>query len=97
MENYGFIRCAIANVSSGLASPKKFRQHFNSFLEQIEGKNVQIALFPELCVTGYTCQDLFLNQNLYDEVLETLESIRIASNRSNALFIVGPFKCKVTP
>ena len=35
----------------------------------------RVMTFPELCITGYTCQDLFLQRRLLDSAWETLLKI----------------------
>lgn len=58
-------------------------------LDQLKEAKVQVAVFPELCVTGYTCADLFFQDRLWDKTLEALEKIRQASRGSDLFFTVG--------
>ena len=59
----GFLRIAAATPDIRVADP-----HYNArqILAQIESAPADTALlvFPELCVTGYTCGDLFLQPSL---------------------------------
>ncbi len=48
-----------------------------------------VAVFPELCVTGYTCQDLFLQKLLLDGAVEALDKICRETESLSALFAVG--------
>jgi len=90
MSNNGFVRCMVANVGKGLANSTAFKTNFFSFIDDVTNKKkVQIAVFPELCVTGYTCQDLFFNQTLYDDAITTLKFIVSASKNYNTLLIIG--------
>ena len=41
-------------------------------LGEADGQKVDLLVFPELAVTGYTCQDLFFQDALYQGVLEAL-------------------------
>ncbi|MCM1377235.1 MAG: NAD(+) synthase [Clostridium sp.] len=52
-----------------------------------------ILLFPELCITGYTCGDLFTQQNLVDGAYAALERIREYSAESDAIIVVGSPLC----
>ena len=42
-------------------------QQIESLVATAEGKGVEIIVFPELSVTGYTCQDLFRQQLLLEQ------------------------------
>ena len=41
-------------------------------MEKADAQNVDILLFPELAVTGYTCGDLFMQDALHDAVPQTV-------------------------
>src|SRR5690606_28967192 len=60
-----------------------------TLLEQLNEKKISVAVFPELCVTGYTCGDLFLQDQLLKESDLALNKIRKASSGSNLFFAVG--------
>ncbi len=69
MQN-GFIKVAAAVPSVRVADCAYNTQQIESLIAQAEGKGVEVIVFPELCITGYTCQDLF-RQNLLIEQAET--------------------------
>ena len=52
-------------------------------------KNSNIVLFPELCITGYTMGDLFLNQTLYTNQLKTLQNILQATTKLDTIIVLG--------
>lgn len=55
-------------------------------------EDVRLLVFPELCISGYTCNDLFLQNILLEGCLEGLEQIRSASRTHDMLIVVGlPF------
>lgn len=58
-------------------------------LVALEKEGVEIALFPELCITGYTCGDLFHNSALLDAALAGLQKIVDATRSMNLHAIVG--------
>ncbi|MCX7909255.1 MAG: NAD(+) synthase [Ignavibacteria bacterium] len=58
-------------------------------LKELSEKNVQIVVFPELCLTGYTCGDLFYQTKLLDDVVAGLKFLVDKSLDFNLLFIVG--------
>lgn len=49
----------------------------------------QVILFPELCLTGYTCGDLFAQQILLDAALEGLQTIAQGTREEASLIVVG--------
>lgn len=48
-----------------------------------------IIVMPELCITGYTCGDLFLQQTLLDAALRGLDRIRIWTTTHHPVIVVG--------
>lgn len=76
MKNYGFIKCAIATIGNGqLANPKINTERINKLIDTAMARHVSILVLPELCITGYTCQDLFYNTDLLENSLESLKLI----------------------
>lgn len=69
MEN-GFIKVASAVPSVKVADCEYNVQQIENIIAQAEGKDVEVIVFPELSITGYTCQDLF-RQSLLLEQAET--------------------------
>lgn len=69
MEN-GFIKVASAVPSVRVADCEYNVQQIENIIAQAEGKGVEVIVFPELSITGYTCQDLF-RQSLLLEQAET--------------------------
>lgn len=58
-------------------------------MSDAEDNGAKVIVFPELCITGYTCQDLFLQPALLDKALNGLDRIIDASNGLDALVFVG--------
>ena len=58
-------------------------------LEEAYAKGAKIIVFPELCITGYTCGDLFLQQLLLEGALAGLSEIQTATRGKDALVAVG--------
>ena len=67
----------------------------NSITEQIfdaEGNGAKIVVFPELCITGYTCKDLFLQSSTVKRAENALVDILKKTKKLDILFAVGlPF------
>ncbi len=58
-------------------------------MHSLEEKRVEIAVYPELCITGYTCGDLFHNATLLKAAQCGLDKIASASRELNVHVIVG--------
>ena len=70
-----FIRVACAVPSLYLADPIRNAEHHCAMLKAADEKKTDVLVFPELSLTGYTCQDLFLQTTLYEGVLQGLEML----------------------
>ena len=70
-----FIRIACAVPAVKVGDVKKNVQDICAFMEKADGQNVDILLFPELCLTGYTCGDLFYLDTLHNAVEEGVAQI----------------------
>lgn len=64
MTTHGFLRVAAACPELRLADCTANADHMLHFLEQAEHHGVNLVVFPECGLTGYTCHDLFHNQTL---------------------------------
>lgn len=77
---YGIIKVATAVPTVKVADCVSNIKEIESLVVQAEGQGVEIIVFPELSVTGYTCQDLFRQQLLLDAtencVMQLLEFSR---------------------
>lgn len=78
LMNYGYVKVAAAVPRVKVADCKFNAREIEKEIIIAEGKGVQIIAFPELCVTGYTCGDLFAQQLLLEEAEMGL--IQIVSN-----------------
>ena len=57
--NYGYVKVAAAVPRIKVADCKFNAGQIEKEIIIADGKGVQIIVFPELCITGYTCGDLF--------------------------------------
>lgn len=58
-------------------------------IEDAKTKNIKFLVFPELCVTSYTCGDLFLTSSLLNKSVKGLESIVKYSLNTDMLIAIG--------
>lgn len=89
MVNYGFVKCAIATFNSGLSNPLDATEKIKDLIKHADSRNVKVLIFPELSMTGYTCQDLFGYSQLMDSTMECLKELVSFSASYDVLFVVG--------
>ena len=70
-----FIRIACAVPAVRVGDVKKNTQDICEYIAQADEKNADIVVFPEMALTGYTCQDLFFQDTLYEGVKQGLREI----------------------
>ena len=56
----GFIRVAATTPDIHVADPQYNSEQIIELMEQGSARGVKVMAFPELCLTAYTCSDLFL-------------------------------------
>ena len=88
MKNYGFVKCAIANFNGVLGDPLSNAQKITQQIEQAEKAGVNILVFPELSLTGYTCQDLFKTTHIMEKTILALNMVRKFSFGQKVLILV---------
>jgi NAD+ synthase (glutamine-hydrolysing) len=86
---HGFINVAaavprvkVADVDFNLSETKRL-------VEQADDRGVEIVCFPELGLTGYTCQDLFRSRMLLDKAKDALATLVKHSSNRDIISIVG--------
>lgn len=87
MNHYGYIKTACASFPLALANVKENCAQLLNTLNQIS-EDTRMVVFPELCLTGSTCNDLFWQQSLLKACLDGLNSI-LEANTSEALLLIG--------
>ena len=80
----GFFRVAACVPSVSVGDVAANTSSIISMIQTLERKSVELAVFPELCVTGYTCGDLFHNEALLDAASEAVQRIAAATSASAA-------------
>jgi NAD+ synthase (glutamine-hydrolysing) len=87
MNRYGFVRITAASLQVSVADPAANTSEILRVLGNVPDSD--IVLFPELCVTGYTCGDLFGQSALLIAVTEAVERIARATAGRRQLVVVG--------
>jgi NAD+ synthase (glutamine-hydrolysing) len=86
---YGFVKVAAAVPTVKVADVDYNVQQIESLLAQAEGKGVEVMVTPELCLTGYSCQDLFREQLLLDKAEEGIIQLLDFTRKLDTILIVG--------
>ena len=86
---HGFIKVAAAIPNVRVADCAFNTEQIKSLLMQAEQNGVEVVCFPELSITGYTCQDLFHSQQLLDDAEISLISLMDFTRNYDVVAIVG--------
>ncbi|HEX7037684.1 MAG TPA: NAD(+) synthase [Pseudomonadales bacterium] len=78
---HGYVRAAAVAPVLSLADPETNAERIAEHLRALAADGVSIALFPELCLTGYTCEDLFFDGALARRVRAALLSLAPATEQ----------------
>ena len=87
--NKGFIRVAAAIPELRVADCAFNLRRIADLLHKAEEEKVQIVCFPELSITGYTCADLFFQQQLLSDAEKALKDLQLITYKTTAVVIVG--------
>jgi NAD+ synthase (glutamine-hydrolysing) len=89
-DDMGFIRVAAISPALALSHPKANALEIITALEQAQTQDVAIAVFPEMAITGYTCNDLFHQKVLIQASLNALRQVQLFTEDGYAgLAVVG--------
>ncbi len=85
----GFIKCAAATPEVRVADCEYNGAQVMALIDKAYSEGVKIIVFPELCITAYTCQDLFFQTALINGALSALEKIIKHTEGLDMLITVG--------
>lgn len=86
---YGFLRTASVVPAVNVADCESNVEHIIKWIEAAYSKHVQVLVFPELCITGYTCGDLFNQELLLRSAMQGIEKIAEATQGKAMAVVVG--------
>lgn len=87
MNRYGFARVAACSPTVAVGDPEANKNNIYNLL--VGADDCDVVVFPELCITGYTCRDLFRQRALLVASEAAVLSLMLACPRTNQLVIVG--------
>ena len=85
----GFVKIAAATPDLRVADCAYNASEIVKLAKQAAAKGAHLVVFPELCLTGYTCGDLFLQRTLLDGALAALDTVCRETAALNAAVVVG--------
>ena len=83
---HGFVKVAAVTTDIKVADVAYNTEQILKKIDEVEAK---VIVFPELCITGYTCSDLFLQDVLLRDAKKALLQIAEATKEKDALVFVG--------
>lgn len=86
---HGFIKAAAVTPKIKVADPVYNAEQICRGIDEAVREKAKIIVFPELCLTGYTCEDLFLQELLLAGAGEELKKIVEYTKDKDALIFVG--------
>ncbi len=89
ISEFGFVRVCAASPKLIVGDPFYNVKEISSLLHQADKDEVQIMAFPELCISGYTCQDLFYQGLLQETCVAAFEWLLNETKGLSVLFVVG--------
>ncbi len=89
----GYVKVAAVTPKVQVADTEYNGQKIRTLMKETTEHGAKIVVFPELCITGYSCGDLFLQEKLLQEARKELFTIAKESSSYDGIFFVGlPFE-----
>ncbi len=85
----GYIRVGCASFEVQLTQVKENAKKIINYVHKASEDDVKILVFPELCLTGYSIDDLFFQRRVINEVYEQLDVIKNETEHLDLLFVIG--------
>ena len=86
---FDYVRISLAVPRLCVGSVKKNLEDILSKIEKAYTAGADYIVFPELCLTSYTCADLFFQSSLQNEVEEALEKSHRSPKKTTLLSLQG--------
>jgi len=86
---HGFARVAACTIPIATADPETNARAVIEQARECHEDGVALAVFPELCLSGYAVDDLFLQRTLLEAVETAIQAIVVASEELLPVLVVG--------
>ena len=91
----GFIKVAAGTPKIRVADCRYNAEQIFTMMREADKQGVKVLCLPELCLTGYTCGDLFLQDTLLCGAEEGLQTILESTRNLDMVTVLGlPVRCK---
>lgn len=89
MSRYGFYRVSVCSPVVSIGNPEKNAKEILKMTDAVP--HSPVVVFPELCVSGYTCGDLFRQHTLLEQIQRSVYDIKnTIPTRGQLVFIGAP-------
>jgi len=85
----GYIKAAAVTLDLKVADTKFNTGRICEKIKECGAQGAKIVVFPELCITGYSCGDLFLQELLLKHAMKGLKKIAKSTEGTDAIVFVG--------
>ena len=89
VTDYGLVRVAAVVPQVNVADVEGNTAHIIEAIDQAVKQGAHVVVLPELCVTGYTCGDLFANNLLLAAAEQAVDTLRYHYKDTPAMIVVG--------
>ena len=85
---HGFVKVAAVTPKIKVADTTYNGELIRRLMKKTAKAGAKVVVFPELCITGYTCSDLFLQEKLLTSAVDELVKIAESSQNIDGIFFV---------
>lgn len=89
MNHFGFVKVAAGIPLVRVGDPAHNATQLEALIREAAAQGAQVVVFPELCLTGYTCGDLFLKPFLAQAAERVLGALLRRTESLDVVFLVG--------
>jgi NAD+ synthase (glutamine-hydrolysing) len=89
LYNHDFVRIAVGVPSVRVADPAYNAENSIALIREAAERKAMLALFPELGLSAYSCDDLFQQRSLLDGCLDAIGSVVDATAKLSLIAVVG--------
>lgn len=89
MNHFGFVKVAAGIPLVRVGDPAHNAAQLEALIREAAAQGAQVVAFPELCLTGYTCGDLFLKPFLAQAAERVLGALLRRTESLDVVFLVG--------
>lgn len=88
-EALGYIKVSSCNIKGKIGHVKDNAKNIISKIKELSNLNSKIIVFPELVLTSYSCEDMFLSNTLISNVYKGLENILDATKEIDSFIVIS--------